>query len=89
MPDNIFFKFVEYIWIPILAMLGHLYLKLFGVDSRATLLENQQSWHEKQRLENKASRDEQRKEILRKIDSHNEAVMKRIDRLEEKIVNGK
>jgi hypothetical protein len=86
-PDNsIFLKVIEWVWIPIVVMLAHIYMRLFNIESRSTILERQQLWQETQRIENKHSRDEQRREIISRMDSHNAAVMKRMDRLESVVI---
>lgn len=85
---NIFLKLIEWVWLPILLILMRLWQTVTSVKTEQALLRLSGDVHEKQRTEDRELRESQRREILARIDTHNDAVMKRIDQVEKLIRNG-
>lgn len=79
---------LDYVWVPIVTALALLWSKLHGLDTRSKLMAQACESCEKRRLEDRAWRDEQRREILNKIDSHHKLTMAKMDAIETRIKNG-
>lgn len=80
--DSLLLRVLEWAWLSLIAVILHIYRKLTGLDTQAQLLDQQAEHHEKLRKEEKDLRNDQRKEILDKIDSHHKTVMTKLDNVE-------
>lgn len=88
MDNDILRAVLDYIWVPIVTVVGIVWGKLVGLDVRAQLLEQAEAHHQTQRVEENKLRDEQRKEILDRIDKHHTMVMSKLDAVETRVKNG-
>lgn len=88
MDNTILQAILDYIWVPVVTALTLLWSKLTGLDTRASLLEQSEIHYQKQRLEDQRLRDEQRREILEKIESHHNMVMSKLDQVDTSVKNG-
>jgi hypothetical protein len=87
--DNSTLKIIlDYVWVPVVTGIMMLWSKVAGIDVRAQLLEQAASHYKRQREEEHKLRDEQRREILARIDKHNDLVMSKLDAVETRIKNG-
>ena len=88
MQPDIIQVILDYVWVPIVTALTLLWSKFVGVDMRTKLLEQSEAHYRAQRLEDRMLRDEQRKEILDKIDKHHSLTMAKLDAVELRVKNG-
>lgn len=79
---------LEYVWVPVVTGMVWLWSRFAGIDVRTTLLEQSDKHYRAQRLEDKKLRDEQRKEILDKIEAHHKLVMSKLDQVDKRVKNG-
>jgi hypothetical protein len=79
---------LDYIWVPIVTALTLLWSKFGGLDTRTKLLAQACAACNLRRAEDRAWRDEQRREILNKIDSHHKITMAKLEAVEVRIKNG-
>lgn len=86
---------LDYVWVPIVTTMALLWVKLMGVDVRTQLLAQSCDACRLQRLEDRKWRDEQRREILEKIDKHHtimsknhEMVMIKLNQVDTRVKNG-
>ena len=79
---------LDYVWVPIVTALALLWSKFAGVDIRTKLLAQACVACNLRRAEDRAWRDEQRREILNKIDSHHKITMAKLEAVEVRIKNG-
>ena len=79
---------LDYIWVPIVSVIALLWSKINGSDLRTRLLTQACEACNLRRAEDRAWRDEQRREILNKIDSHHKITMEKLDAVELRIKNG-
>ena len=79
---------LDYIWVPIVTALALLWSRLHGLDTQAKLLDQACRSCESRIAQDRAWRDEQRREILNKIDSHHKITMAKMDAIELRIKNG-
>lgn len=74
---------LDYVWIPIMTALTVLWSRVVGNERdlavRTTLLEQSALHNKQQRVEERLLRDEQRREILDRIDVHHNLVMDKLD----------
>lgn len=82
-------QIIEYVWIPIVTALILLWRKFGGIDTRTQLLEQATEFFKNQRIEDRKLRDEQRREILSRGESHHKVVMDKLDSMESRIKNGR
>lgn len=85
---NILRLVIEWIWIPIIMILMRLYGKITGLETRSALMEQAQAHYESMMVKLEEFHEQQRQDILSKVGDHHDAVMKRMDRLEEAVKNG-
>jgi len=86
--DNMFYKIIEWIWIPIFIMILRLWQKISGIDSKQSLAEERYEHYRLQRVEDRTLQSEQRKEIHKRFDKHEEVIMGRLDKLEMLVKTG-
>ena len=79
---------LDYIWVPIVTALALMWSRLHGLDTQSRLLRQACSACDLRRAEDRAWRDEQRREILNKIDSHHKITMAKLEAVEVRIKNG-
>jgi len=86
---------LDYVWVPIVSAIALLWNRVIGVDVRAQLLAQSCESCRAQRLEDRKWRDEQRREILEKIDKHHtimsknhEMVMIKLNQVDTRVKNG-
>jgi len=88
MPQSTIATILEYVWVPIVTGMIWLWGRVFGVDARTRLLEQQAAHYREQRKEDQERHAENRKETLGKIDSHHKTVMTKLGQVETRIKNG-
>ena len=88
MPQSTITTILEYIWVPIVTGMVWLWGRVFGVDARTRLLEQQAQHYREQRLEDQNRHAKQRDEILNKIDAHHTLIMDKLDAVEVRIKSG-
>ena len=88
MQTDIIQTILDYVWVPIVTALALLWSKFSGLDTQTKLLAQACEACKLRRAEDRALRDEQRREILNKIDSHHKLTMAKLDAVEVRIKNG-
>jgi len=86
---------LDYIWVPIVTAIALLWNRVIGVDVRSQLLSQSCKACALQRLEDRKWRDEQRREIMEKIDKHHATmtqnhnlVMSKLNQVDTRVKNG-
>lgn len=79
---------LDYIWVPIVSVIALLWSKINRSDLHTRLLAQSCDACNRQRLIDRQWRDEQRREILNKIDSHHKVMMEKLEAVETRIKNG-
>ena len=79
---------LDYIWVPIVSVIALLWNRVMGIDIRTRLLSQSCDARKMQRAEDRKWRDEQRREILEKIDQHHKLTMAKMDAIEVRVKNG-
>jgi hypothetical protein len=72
---------IEYIWVPLVTVVAALWSKYSSVNLRTRLLEQSDQWHKTARLAETKLRDEQRVEIMNRMEAHHDTVMHKLDAL--------
>ena len=80
---------VRWIWVPVVLAFARLWAKLNGAEARFQLLEQQNRHNTLIRNEDLRHHKELLDSLHHRLDEHHSAVMKRIDRVEAKITNGR
>lgn len=88
MPQSTLQIILEYVWVPLLTGLVLLWSKMVGIDVRASLLEQAAEHHRQQRGEEKKLRDEQRKEIMTRMDKNHVLVIAKLEEVDKRVKNG-
>lgn len=88
MAENTISLIVQWIWVPIVTGMVWLWGRVFGVDARTRLLEQQAEHLRLLRKEDQARRDKERDAILDKIDQHHTLVIQKLDDVERRVKNG-
>lgn len=88
MPQSTLQIILEYVWVPLLTGLVLLWSKMVGIDVRASLLEQAAEHHRQQRAEEKKLRDEQRKEIMTRMDKNHVLVIAKLEEVDKRVKNG-
>ena len=88
MTQNTIATVLEYIWVPIVTGMIWLWGRVFGVDSRTRLLEQQSEHYRIQRNEDQRRHAKDRDEILGKIDSHHKVMFEKLEKIDTRIKNG-
>lgn len=86
---------LAFIGTTIATVIGVLWRKVTGMETRAALLDQARAHHESLRSEDRADREAARKMIVERIDLHHKVVVEkvdglshRVDRLETTVKNG-
>lgn len=79
---------LEYVWIPVVTGLGFIWTKLTGISTRTALLEQAEAHYKEQRIEDHKLRDQQRQEIVQKIEGHHKVIMHKLESVEARVKNG-
>lgn len=86
---------LDYVWVPIVTTVALLWVKLIGVDVRTQLLAQSCEAYRLQRIEDREWRDEQRREILDRIEKHHsimtnnhDMVMSKLNEVDTRVKNG-
>ena len=88
MPQSTIATILEYIWVPIVTGMVWLWGRVFGVDARTSLLEQQATHYREQRLEDQRRHTKERDEILEKIDQHHTSILTKLEQVEARLKNG-
>jgi len=88
MPQSTISIILEYIWVPMVSGMVWLWGRVFGVDARTSLLEQQAKHYTAQRAEDQARHNRERSEILIKIDTHHTSVMTKLEEVDRRVKNG-
>lgn len=93
--DSVLLGVLAFIGTTLVTMLGVLWRKVTGMETRSALLEQQQAHQEVARAEDRAEREVARRTIVERIDLHHAVVVEkvdslsgRVDRLEKTVRNG-
>ena len=88
MPQSTIATILEYIWVPIVTGMIWLWGRVFGVDARTSLLEQQAEHYRQQRVEDQRRHSKERDEIMTKIDEHHTVMFDAVKAVETRIKNG-
>ena len=88
MPQSTMDIVLQYIWVPIVTGMVWLWGRVFGVDSRTSLLEQQAEHYRAQRIEDQRRHSKERDEILNKIDAHHQVMYDKLEQVDKRIKNG-
>jgi len=87
-PQSTITTVLEYIWVPIVTGMVWLWGRVFGVDARTSLLEQQAEHYRVQRTEDQRRHEKERREILDKIDNHHNVVMGKLEEVDKRVKSG-
>ena len=88
MPQDTIATILEYVWVPIVTGMVWLWGRVFGVDARTSLLEQQAEHFRMQRIEDQKRHAKEREEIVGKIDTHHSVVMSKLEQVDKRVKNG-
>ena len=88
MPQDTLSALLQYVWVPIVTGMVWLWGRVFGVDARTSLLEQQAEHYRLQRQEDQKRHAKERDEILDKIDNHHTVMCEKIEAVDTRIKNG-
>lgn len=88
MDGDTFLKILEWAWLALIGMGVTIWRKISGMEMRQAVLDQQNLHFEKQRIEDKKLRDEQRREMVSLVNKHHETVMTEITELKRIAKNG-
>lgn len=81
-PHNVFFKLLEWVWVPMAGTIVHLYAKVFtlasGVNKAVGILQTTNRHHDLQRIEDNDRTQREIAEVKTKIDAHHKIMMDEI-----------
>ncbi len=87
--DNLLLDFLRWAWVSLILVIVHIYRKLMGLEAQAQVIATIQDNFAAQRKEDQQRRTAERKEMLNKVDRHHELQMRKLEKLESRIKNGK
>jgi len=87
--DNLLLDFLRWAWVSLIVVIAHIYRKLMGLETRDEVLATMQANFVAQRKEDQERRTAEREEMLNKVDRHHELQMRKLEKLESRIKNGK
>jgi hypothetical protein len=70
---------IEYIWVPLVTLVAALWSKYSNLNLRTRLLEQSYQWHKTALQAEAKLRDEQRIEIISRMETHHEHVMHKLE----------
>ena len=78
-------QLLEWIWAPIVLALASLWTRVTGLNTRLALLEQAREHQVQQREEDRTLRDQQREELLERIDTQTRVILDKLEHLEDRI----
>jgi len=87
--DNLLLDFLRWAWVSLILVIVHIYRKLMGLEAQAQVIATIQDNFAAQRKEDQQRRTAEREEMLNKVDRHHELQMRKLEKLEYRIKNGK
>ena len=87
--DNLLLDFLRWAWVSLILVIVHIYRKLMGLEAQAQVIATIQDNFAAQRKEDQQRRTAEREEMLNKVDRHHELQMRKLEKLESRIKNGK
>lgn len=79
---NIVELVIRWIWVPIVLAVIRLWARITGFETRSALLEQNQTYNEKQRADDLKHQEDMRESLRSTVTDHHKAIMARMDRLE-------
>ena len=87
--DNLLLDFLRWAWVSLILVIVHIYRKLMGLEAQAQVIATIQDNFAAQRKEDQQRRTAEREEMLNKVDRHHELQMRKLEKLESRIKNGR
>ncbi len=87
--DNLLFHFLRWAWVSLIIVIAYIYRKLMGLEAQAQVIATIQDNFVAQRKEDQERHTAERDEMLNKVDRHHELQMRKLEKLESRIKNGK
>ena len=86
MSESMISEVLRFIWVPIVTGMVWLWGRVFGVDARTGLLEQQAEQFRLQRTEDQKRHSKDRDEMKEMIDTHHTLVMEKLDQVDARII---